>query len=51
MIITGYWPLDVFRPGLLPNVKFGADGHCMAELQQLPFPWRNIELYQAKDAL
>ncbi len=25
MIITEYWPLDVFRPVLLPNVKFGAD--------------------------
>ncbi len=48
MIITEYWPLDVFRPGLLSNVwSLGMIRHFMAELQQFPFPWRNIELCQA----
>ncbi len=45
IIIMQYWPLDVFRPGLLSNLwSLGQIGHFMAELQQLVFPWRYIEL-------
>ncbi len=25
MVTSEYWPLDVFRPGILQNVKFGAE--------------------------
>ncbi len=43
-----YWPLDVFRPGLLSNlISLGKIVHFMAELQQLVFPWRDIELCRA----
>ncbi len=39
-----YWPLDMFRPGLLSNlISLGMIVHFMAELQQLLFPWRDIE--------
>ncbi len=39
-----YWPLDMFRPGLLSNlISLGKIVHFMAELQQLLFPWRDIE--------
>ncbi len=38
-----YWPLDMFRPGLLSNlISLGRIVLCMAELQQLLFPWRDI---------
>ncbi len=40
---NGYWPLDVFRPTLIKPVKFGEDHTFYAELQQLLFPWRDIE--------
>ncbi len=43
-----YSYLDVFRPGfLIERVKSGAIGHCMAELQQLLFPWRDIKICDA----
>ncbi len=48
MIITEYWPLDLFRPEILSNVwSLGQIAHCMAELQHLLFPWRNILICQA----
>ncbi len=38
---------DVFRPGFLSNMwSLGQIEHCMAELQQLLFPWRDIEIWQ-----
>ncbi len=47
MIVTEYWPLDVFRPGLLSNVwSLRQIGHCMAELQLL-FPWWDIKVCHA----
>ncbi len=43
-----YSYLDVFRPGFLSNVwSLGQIGYCMAELQQLVFPWRDIEICDA----
>ncbi len=43
-----YSYLDVFRPGFLSNVwSLGQIGYCMAELQQLLFPWRDIEICDA----
>ncbi len=48
LIIMKYSYLDVFRPGLLSNVwSLGQIGYCMAELQQLLFPWRDIEICDA----
>ncbi len=39
-----YWLLDMFRPGLLSNlISLGKIVYFMAELQQLLFPWRDIE--------
>ncbi len=38
-----YWPLDMFRPGPYQPDKFGEDRTFYAELQQLLFPWRDIE--------
>ncbi len=44
MTISGYWHVDIFRPGLLSNlISLGKIVHFMAELQQLLFPWRDIE--------
>ncbi len=43
-----YSYLDVFRPGFLSNMwSLGQIGYCMAELQQLLFPWRDIEICDA----
>ncbi len=43
-----YSYLDVFRPGFLSNVwSLGQIGYCMAELQQLLFPRRDIEICDA----
>ncbi len=42
MIILEYCCLDVVQAGLYQLVKSGADRTCMAELQQLLFPWRDI---------
>ncbi len=43
-----YSYVDVFRPGFLSNVwSLGQIGYCMAELQQLLFPWRDIEICDA----
>ncbi len=46
-----YSYLDVFRPGFLSNMwSLGQIEHCMDELQQLLFPWRDIEICDgAKD--
>ncbi len=39
---------DVFGPGFLSNMwSLGQIEHCMAELQQLLFPWRDIEICDA----
>ncbi len=39
-----YWLLDMFRPGLLSNlISLGKIVYFMAELQQLLFPWQDIE--------
>ncbi len=41
---NGILALDMFRPGLLSNlISLGKIVHFMAELQQLLFPWRDIE--------
>ncbi len=33
MIISEFWPLDVFRPGLLPNMlSLVQIGHCMFKI-------------------
>ncbi len=43
-----YSYLDGFRPGFLLNLwGLGQIEHCMAELQQLLFPWRDIEICDA----
>ncbi len=43
-----YSYLDVFRPGFLSNMwSLGQIEHCMAELQQLLFPWQDIEICDA----
>ncbi len=43
-----YSYLYVFRPGFLSNVwSLGQIRHCMAELQQHLFPWRDIEICDA----
>ncbi len=43
-----YSYLDVFRPGFLSNMwSLGQIEHCMAELQQLLFTWRDIEICDA----
>ncbi len=43
-----YSYLYVFRAWILiERVKSGQIGHCMAELQQLLFPWRDIEICDA----
>ncbi len=43
-----YLYLDVFRPGFLSNVwSLGQIGYCMAELKQVLFPWRDIEICDA----
>ncbi len=43
-----YSYLDVFRPGFLSKVwSLGQIGYCMAELQQLLFPWRDIKICDA----
>ncbi len=48
LIIMEYSYLDVFRPGFLSNLwSLGQIRHCMAELQQLLFPWRDIEICDA----
>ncbi len=46
---TYFWNTysDVFRPGFLSNMwSLGQIEHCMAELQQHLFPWRDIEIWQ-----
>ncbi len=44
-----YWPLDMFRPELLSNlISLGKIIHFMSELQQLLFPWRDIEFCQGR---
>ncbi len=48
LIIMEYSYLDVFRPGFLSNMwSLGQIEHCMAELQQLLFPWQDIEICDA----
>ncbi len=48
VIIMEYSHLDVFRPGFLSNViSLGQNGHFKAELKQLLFPWRDIEICDA----
>ncbi len=43
-----YSYLDMFRPGFLSNMwSLEQIGHCMAELQQLLFPWQDIEICDA----
>ncbi len=33
MVTSEYWPLDVFRPGILPNMlSLVQSGQCMFEL-------------------
>ncbi len=40
--------LDLFRSGVLSNMGILVQiGHCMPELQQLLFPWRDIEICDA----
>ncbi len=47
MIITEYWPLDVFRPVLLPNVKFGADWtlHVYVSVKQVISCCQQVAVY------
>ena len=48
MAITEFGHVDMFRSGVLSNMwSLGQIGHCMSELQQLPFLWRNIEICRA----
>ncbi len=43
-----YSYLDISKPRFLSNVwSLGQIGHCMAELQQRLFPWRDIEICDA----
>ena len=45
IIIMEYWPLDLFRAGLLSNMwSLGKIKHFMPELHQLLFLWRDIKL-------
>ncbi len=50
MYLYEYGHLDLFRSGVLSSVwSLGQIEHCMDELQQLLFPWRDIEICDAAE--